>query len=225
MDTVIGLTAEGSGADATCNEISKATLAALSTVLDQLAAAILLVNPEGRIVYSNTSAGSLLSAAIVVQNRRGRLAATDREANRRLRELISGASVNEHASPNGGPAAVVLPASRNEDVRVAYVSLLTNDHRRNGSVNAALASVVIRESMNDLRSAVCAVAKTYNLTRAEARVLAAIIDIGRVPQVAQALGTCETTARSQLQRIFQKTGTHRQAELVKLAANFVSPLA
>jgi DNA-binding CsgD family transcriptional regulator len=201
-----------------------AKLAQLSAVLDQLAAAIFLVDSQGRIVYSNASGHRLLSAAVVVRNRGARLTAIDRAADRRLRELFAATCVSEHITPNRG-AAVPLPASRNQDPRVAYVHPLTIGHPFKGCTDGALASVVVGKPTADLTLAFQAIAKTYDLTPAEVRVLAAIVNIGRVRQVARALGICETTAKSHLQRIFQKTRTHRQADLVKLAATFVSPLA
>jgi DNA-binding CsgD family transcriptional regulator len=64
----------------------------------------------------------------------------------------------------------------------------------------------------------------YRLTAAELRVLMAIVDIGGVPEVAPMLGISETTVKTHLQRVFEKTGTNRQADLVKLVAGFMSPL-
>ncbi len=52
-----------------------------------------------------------------------------------------------------------------------------------------------------------------------------IVEIGGVPDVAPALGVSETTVKSHLQRVFEKTGTNRQADLVKLVAGYMSPLA
>jgi hypothetical protein len=42
--------------------------------------------------------------------------------------------------------------------------------------------------------------------------------------VAQDLGISETTVRTHLKHIFQKTRTNRQVDLVKLVAAFESPL-
>ena len=63
------------------------------------------------------------------------------------------------------------------------------------------------------------------LTPSELRVLIAIVEIGGVPEVAPVLGVSETTVKTHLQHVFEKTGTKRQADLVKLVSCFVSPLA
>jgi DNA-binding CsgD family transcriptional regulator len=43
-------------------------------------------------------------------------------------------------------------------------------------------------------------------------------------KTAQILGIAETTVKAHLHRVFSKTGTNRQADLVKLAAGFSNPL-
>jgi DNA-binding CsgD family transcriptional regulator len=53
----------------------------------------------------------------------------------------------------------------------------------------------------------------------------AIVDIGGVPEVAAALGVAATTIETHLDRLFDKTGARRQADLVKLVAGFSTPLA
>jgi DNA-binding CsgD family transcriptional regulator len=58
----------------------------------------------------------------------------------------------------------------------------------------------------------------------EMRVLLAIVEVGGVPEVADALGIAETTVKTHLGRLYQKTGAIRQADLVKLVAGFANPL-
>jgi DNA-binding CsgD family transcriptional regulator len=45
-----------------------------------------------------------------------------------------------------------------------------------------------------------------------------------VPEVAEALGIGESTVKTHLGRVYEKTGAHRQADLVKLFAGYTSPL-
>ena len=57
------------------------------------------------------------------------------------------------------------------------------------------------------------------------RVLIAIVEIGGVPEVAAALGVSDATVKTHLGRLFGKTGTARQADLVKLVAGYAMPIA
>jgi DNA-binding CsgD family transcriptional regulator len=55
-------------------------------------------------------------------------------------------------------------------------------------------------------------------------VLLAIVEVGGVPEVAAALGVADTTVRTHVGRLFEKTGVKRQADLVKLVAGYSTPL-
>ena len=58
--------------------------------------------------------------------------------------------------------------------------------------------------------------RLYDLTPAECRLAQQICTAEPLAAIAARLGTSENTVKSQLQSIFAKTGTHRQAALVKL---------
>jgi DNA-binding CsgD family transcriptional regulator len=64
----------------------------------------------------------------------------------------------------------------------------------------------------------------YRLTPAELRVLMALVQTAGVPDVAPVLGLAETTVRTHLRHLFEKTGATRQADLVKIVAGFANPL-
>ena len=57
---------------------------------------------------------------------------------------------------------------------------------------------------------------TYGLTPAETRTAAALLDHGHLAEVAAKLDISLATVRTLLQRTFDKTDTHSQAELVRL---------
>jgi DNA-binding CsgD family transcriptional regulator len=59
----------------------------------------------------------------------------------------------------------------------------------------------------------------YGLTESEARLALHIADGGSLPAYAAARGVSRNTARNQLQQVFEKTDTQRQAQLVKLLAD------
>jgi DNA-binding CsgD family transcriptional regulator len=198
--------------------------AAVSAALDGFAAGIFLVDPTARIIYSNANGRALLVAAIVVREHRGCLSAVDPSADWHFRGVLSGTFAGGRGVPNAG-AALPLATSRSEAVWLAHVSPLTGDRSRKSDRPAALASVVVREAKVDLTPALATVARAYDLTPAESRALAAIINGCGLRQAARTLGISETTAKSHLQRIFEKTGTNRQADLVKLAAGFTCPVA
>jgi DNA-binding CsgD family transcriptional regulator len=81
----------------------------------------------------------------------------------------------------------------------------------------------VRNAGLDTPSALETLAKLYGLTGSEVRVLQGIVDIGGIPKVAKSLGISEGTTKTHLKGLFAKTGTHRQADLVKLVAGVAGP--
>jgi DNA-binding NarL/FixJ family response regulator len=87
-----------------------------------------------------------------------------------------------------------------------------------------VAALFVRKAAFDTLSPPEAMAKAYKFTPMELRVLLAIVEVGGVPEVAEALGVAETTVKTHLARLCQKTGAGRQADLVKRVAGFSNPL-
>lgn len=69
-----------------------------------------------------------------------------------------------------------------------------------------------------------AFARLYGLTGGELRVLVALAQGMGAKEAADVLGIGEPTVRTHLQRIFSKTGTTRQANLLRLLQNATPPI-
>ncbi len=69
------------------------------------------------------------------------------------------------------------------------------------------------------------VAEACGLTPTEARMLGLIVKGLDTVVAARKLGIARTTARTHLQRLFAKTGTARQSELVRFVATFIEEAA
>jgi len=54
--------------------------------------------------------------------------------------------------------------------------------------------------------------------------LQAVVEVGGSRDVAVSPGLADNTMKTHLSRLFAKTRTNRQAELVKLVAGFATPL-
>jgi DNA-binding CsgD family transcriptional regulator len=115
-----------------------------------------------------------------------------------------------------------VPLEALDDERyVAHVLPLTFGARRKAGVcYGAVAAMFVRKAALDLPSPPVAIAQQFQLTPAELRVLFSIVEIGGVSEVADVLGISEATVRTHLHRLFEKTGTGRQADPVKLVAGY-----
>lgn len=67
--------------------------------------------------------------------------------------------------------------------------------------------------------------ETYGLTRSEAVVASMLVDGYSIEEIAEELGVETSTARSHLKRVFTKTDTHRQSDLVRLLMQGLSRLS
>jgi DNA-binding NarL/FixJ family response regulator len=69
-----------------------------------------------------------------------------------------------------------------------------------------------------------AFAKLYGLTGGELRVVLALVPGFGAKEAAEVIGLSETTVRTHLQSVFEKTGTTRQTELIKLLMASAPPI-
>ena len=194
--------------------------AAFAETLDSLGAAILLVDAVGRIVHANAAGHDIVNEGDFLRSSDGRLAARDVKINRSLREIFV---ENGNAL---GTRGMALPLISHDGERyVAHVLPLNSAARAaTGMAYKAVAAVFVRKVALDSPCGEL-LARNFELTPAELRVLLAIVDVGGVPETAAALGISESTVKTHLHRVFSKTGSSRQADLVKLAAGFSNPLA
>ena len=115
----------------------------------------------------------------------------------------------------------MLEAS-DDETHVGHVLPLTcGSRRRMGTSYDAVAAVFVHREDTDLQPPP-ALGEHFGLTRAELRVLMAIVAHGDTGSAAEALGIGRSTLKTHLSRIFSKTGLGRQAELVKLVAGFAA---
>jgi DNA-binding CsgD family transcriptional regulator/PAS domain-containing protein len=204
-------------------ELRTADAAVLTDTLDVLAAGVFVVDADGVIVRMNAAAERLLERGDLFQPPRRRLTARDPAADLALKSAFAGAGGGDAAI---GTMGVAVPLAQSDDEEwVAHVLPLTAGTRRNaGPPRAAVAAAFVHRATLARPTALEAIAQRYRLTPTEMRVLFAIVEIGGVPEVAPVLGISEETVKTHLGRLFRKTGTKRQADLVKLVASFANPL-
>ena len=197
--------------------------ATFADALDGLSAGMFLVDASARMVHANTAGHAILAAGDFLRSTGGRLAAGDPEIDQALRDVLIAAGNGDAAI---GVKGIALALTAHDGERhVAHVLPLTSGaRRRTGIATAATAVVFVHKATLDVPSPPEAIARAYKLTPTELRVLLAIVEIGGVPEVAEALGVGDATVKTHLGRLFEKTGAKRQADLVKLVAGFSNPL-
>jgi DNA-binding CsgD family transcriptional regulator len=198
-----------------------AEAATLADTLDGLRAGLYLVDAGGRIVHVNAAAQAILEAGDILRSVEGKLAARDAQADRTLRGVFAAAGQGDEAL---GTKGIAVPLTGEDGERyVAHALPLTSGARQCAGFTAA-AALFIRKTTPAVSARPEVIGAAFKLTPTELRVLLAIVELGSVPEVAAALGVADTTIRTHVGRLFEKTGARRQADLVKLVTGYATPL-
>ncbi|HTV34641.1 MAG TPA: helix-turn-helix transcriptional regulator [Methylocella sp.] len=182
-----------------------------------LSEATLLVDAASRVICTNEAAEALLDDrdGLFVEN--GYLAAAGQP--NRLQHLIA-SCVSHFTSPNGpGGEILVLRTAQRTPLRVTVTPLRAKAQLAEvpwAGIGALAAIVTVRDPDLDQRRKERHLRHRFGLTEAESRLAAEIIKGDGRGAAAKRRGISGATAKSQLSKIFEKTGTHRQAELIRL---------
>jgi DNA-binding CsgD family transcriptional regulator len=202
-------------------EVRQSEASDFADALDGLSAGVFLVDGAGRIIHSNSAGQAMLAEGDILRSVGGSIVIRDARVNQRLREILVVARDKADAIHDSAFPLIADDGTHH----VAHVLPLRTVVRGiHGPNPKAVAALFVRRAELDSRSGGTLLARTFELTPTELRVLRSIVEIGGVPETAQQLGIAETTVKTHLHRVFSKTGTNRQADLVKLAAGFASPL-
>ena len=203
-------------------DLETAKTATYADVLDSIGAGVFLVDAGARIIHANIAGQVMLEAGDFLRTVDGRLAAGDSETNKTLRGTFAG-----NGDEAVGIKGIAVPLiTRSGEHYVAQVLPLTASKPRCASIiRPAVAALFVHKAALQAATLPKAIAKSYRLTPAELRVLLAIVELGSVPEVARALGVASSTVRTHILRLYKKTGTGRQTDLVKLVVGFRNPLA
>lgn len=195
----------------------------LSQALGKLPQGAIIVSRTGQVMFTNPSAEQILAPEDgLLINRQGSLEATSPSVQKRLRQMIETAGQPESVLPAqcGGLFQLERPSGlRPLSLLIAPLSLEISHY------NFHQPSVVIFISNPEQQTEAVEdrLRQLYGLTPAEARLTIILMRGANIVESAAELQVSQNTARTHLKRIFQKTRTHRQSELVNLLLS--SPVA
>ncbi len=189
-----------------------------TAVLDRYRHGLLVVTTGGVIGYRNPAAATILDARDgLAVGRRGHLETTDSIAAPTLRALIAAAT--RPTGPRAGGRCLLPRAGGRATYAVLVLPLdaaATAEPTLSGPADDFAAMVVVVDPDREHGVRGETLRQLYGLTGAEARVAAAALRGAGVRAIAEDLAVSVNTARTHLHRVFDKSGTHRQAELVRL---------
>ena len=196
---------------------------ALEVTLNALISGVYLADFLGRIVYTNRAAEQQIENGKVLRIENKRLVPIDRMARARLATVIDEAIADEAAIPRSG-FSVALPAREGGGLVAAVLPLHGGERRNLCGAFAAMAAIFVQDPVVVPRFPGEAFAKLYGLTGSELRTLLAMAPGLSVKEAAELLGIGDTTTRTHLQHIHEKTGTSKQTELLHLFMSSTPPI-
>ncbi|MGV0834566.1 helix-turn-helix transcriptional regulator [Mycolicibacterium thermoresistibile] len=177
-------------------------------VVDSLRHGIVVVDPTGDVVRINVTAADLTDAGDGLQMRAGRLGAQTLSTQRELEQAIV-AATRPGPDPCGGSLLCHRPSGKR-----AYVVHVLPLGRTDRLRRRALVVIVDPECQPEPPAEL--LRRLYGLTRAEAQIALGVLRGEGLKPLAEELALSLPTVKTHLQHVFDKTATHRQAELVRL---------
>lgn len=177
----------------------------LATVTDALSAAMFVLDTDGRVLRLNPAADAMIAAGRVALRDKA-LVLGDASAQAALRQAM--------AHGDGRPCVVPFKTKEGETYIAALLSV------RAGGPFALLINQDTPQSPG-FASALC---QAFGFTPRELTVVLSLMKGQSIEAVADELGIEVPTARSHLHKIFVKTGTSRQGELIQKIAAALPPI-
>ena len=190
----------------------------LSGALDALTLGVVLVDTAGLPLWLNRRAREIVERSNALRLGPAGLIAASRSDNQSLSQLIS------KAISDGTQG--LLAISRGIELRSLLLVTIPLKPRttHEAPAKSPCAAIFISDPDRTDTPSVEALRRAFDLTYREAQTAIAVADGHGLKAAAKSMGVAVTTARSQLQQAFVKTGTRQQAELAALVHRMLAHL-
>lgn len=195
----------------------------LEAVLNGLSAPVFLVTAYGKVLFMNAAAERLVGCKDGLLVDAGQLRALHSNDTRLLARLMGSAA--ETSARRGRRSGGTLKVSRTDgraplDVLVSPVTTREDWILRRPAITAIFVTDPNRVTMTEDATLI----RLHGLTAAEARVAVALSRGLAGKEICEALNISYNTMRTHMKRIYAKTRTKRQSDLVRFMANLVPAL-
>ena len=186
----------------------------LHAALDLLGVAVFVLDGRSHLIDANCAARALLDAGNGLRRLGGMITAVSLEDAARLQAAIAHASSDDIT---GVLQQAPVLAVRRKGLRPLSVAVMRgNAAGSNKFEGEGLVVIHAVDPQGDTDRALLATCTIFGLTGAEARLARLLVGGASLAEAAERLRIQEPTARTYLKQMFLKTGTNRQAALVRL---------
>jgi DNA-binding CsgD family transcriptional regulator/PAS domain-containing protein len=183
--------------------------------LDAMPMGIVLLSGSGGVVGANLAARRIIDSGEVLSITEGGLWVDWGWRKLRFRDLIPREGGTGRRNRAEEVPAFSVPRSPGQKP-LSILVVPVGEEGKTEAEDKPVAIVFVGDPDRPVEIDPARICQIYGLSRAEARVVALLARGYRLDQVAEALGVAYETVRKHLKQVFGKTGTARQAELVRL---------
>ncbi|MGA7053350.1 MAG: helix-turn-helix transcriptional regulator, partial [Mycobacterium sp.] len=184
----------------------------IARAVDTVRHGIVVVGAGSVVLHLNSAAARILKCGDGLCIRSGSVEATGTAANAELRRSIVGALLEHEGEPRSGNSFLCRRPSGKRPYVIHVLPL--SPATENLSQARALVALVDPEQQPEPPASL--LRRLYGLTSAEADVALRVSRGDGLKPICEELSLSMATVKTHLQHIFDKTDTHRQAELVRL---------
>ena len=189
----------------------------IARAVDSVRHGIAVVGPGSVVIHLNSAAERILKCGDGLCIRSGSVEACSASANAELRRSIVGALREHEAGPRGGNSFLC----RRPSGKRPYVIHVLPFSPTTENMSGARALVVLVDPEQQLEPSTHLLRRVYGLTNAEADVALRVLRGDGLKPICEELSLSMATVKTHLQHVFDKTDTHRQAELVRLLLTII----
>lgn len=172
---------------------------------------IAIIGHGSRVVYTNAVAGRMLQSGDGLRTHAGRIEAVAPSADTHLQRSIPAALAPEGADRSGTSFA----CPRRSGLRPYVVDVVPLE-RSTDTESPRRAMIVVVDPEDEPEPPAVLLQRLFGLTRSEADTALLVLQGHGLKHISEQLWLSQATVKTHLQHVFDKTGTHRQAELVRL---------
>jgi DNA-binding CsgD family transcriptional regulator len=186
-------------------------------IIDTITTPTVLIEGNLRILHANEAGKAIMSRGAPISSSNGILYVP--------RQVAAAVTKVAQATQNGAavPDTLRITGAEGQGDTIFVVMPLEAPDRRMGGASAQIA-LFMQEANSFVPLPTEVWGKLFGLTGGELRVLQGLVEGATPAEIAEVYGIANSTVRTHLLSLFRKTGTRRQADLVRLALNSVPPV-
>ncbi len=181
--------------------------------LDLIALGIVLLDARGRVLHANRAARAMAAQGDFIILSQGAVGAPETPCDRMLQQALTGAL---EAARAGVEKVTGVRLQGRADATAVSALVCALPPTADLPAPQPRAAVFLSPPARERRVSEPLLMELFGLTPAETRVATALAGGARPSDMAVELGVSQTTIAFHMRNLFQKTGTHRQTDLVAL---------